>query len=252
MNESLNTDEKFYHALTDVTKSQQGLRYIAWSLLLYLIYLAILAIILVVSITHIVGTTAFIPAFIPIYAILPPLALLLLAQPILFIKGFFALYSHSHGLGPKHEKNMGRSLLLFIGIVVVLIPVQIVVIIWTYLTVFPSPMVVRHGLGVFVTFLIGLLLYFIVSALVTTELQSRLKLAVVLLVLGSVAGYITFTVGYLTDGFLISALQDSGNFIFLAPNIQYQDVLGGLFSSSLAIAATFLFWWIYHASHEAM
>ncbi len=231
-----------------MTKSQEGLKYIAWSLLLYLIYLAI---VIVIWITHIVG---FMTVFILIIAIYGPLGFLLLAMVSLFIKGFFTLYSHSHGIGPRHEKNMGRSLLLFIGTVVAIITLSIVFFVSPFLVVFPSAMVVQQGLVVFITFLMGLLLYSIVAALITTELQPRLKLAVVLLVLGSVAGFVTLTVGYLTDGFLISALQDSGNFGFLAPNFQYPypDVLGGLFSSSLAIAATFLFWRIYQPSHEAV
>ncbi len=44
--------------------------------------------------------------------------LLTLVLAILFLVGYSTLYPHRRELGPNHEKNVERSLLLFIGIIV--------------------------------------------------------------------------------------------------------------------------------------
>ncbi|MFQ5905542.1 MAG: hypothetical protein ACE5JA_03125, partial [bacterium] len=91
----------------------------------------------------------------------------------------------------------------------------------------------------------------IVAALVTSQQQSRLKLAVALLVLGSVANVVTFIALFLTGNLLIPVFQNV-TLIYPPLSMWYLDVVGSLLKYSLQIAAAFLFWRVYRASHDAV
>ncbi len=253
------------------------MNFVKWSLLLYLVSLVVglvssVAFLALAVTGRIDLTTAF--AFVARIAV--PTVLLSLVLVILFIIGFFTLYSNRRELGHRHERKMERSLLLFIGAIVAFVAVQAVVFVMFFMAfislIFPFDpgqppqyleleelqqavipgILVGQGLDILIAFLIGLLLFFIVAALVTSQQQSRLKFAVVLLVLGSVASFVTSVVLYLTGNLLVFSFQYGWPFTSPALSIQYQDVIGGLLKSSLQIAAAFLFWRSYQASHEAV
>ncbi len=258
------------------TKSQDGLRFVNWSLLLYFVVLvAGLASSVVFFALAVSGRFDFNTAVTFGAGVANPTLLLSLVLVVFFLIGFFTLYSHRRELGPRHEKNMDRSLLLFIGMIGALVAVlaaMAVMFFMAYRSFLFDPglgeppipqstlealqrallpgLFVWQGLDILVAFLIGLLLFFPVAALVTPQLQSRLKLAAALLILGSVVNFVTFIVLYLRGNLLVPVFQNLSPLIYPPLSMWYQDVIGSLLKSSLQIAAAFLFWRVYRTSHD--
>ncbi|MEE9237911.1 MAG: hypothetical protein V3U52_09020 [Thermoplasmata archaeon] len=256
------------------TKSQEGLKLLNWSLLLYLVSLVV-GLVGSVAFVALAVTGRFNPttAFAFVARIAVPTVLLSLVLVILFFIGFFTLYSNRRELGPRHERNMERSFLLFIGIIVAFVAVQAVVFVMFFMAftslIFPFDpgqppqylaleelqravipgILVGQGLDILFAFLVGLLLFFIVAALVTSQLQSRLKLAAALLVFGSVANVVTFITLTLTGSLIVPVFQNV-TLIIPPPSMWYQYVIGSLLKSSLQIAAAFLFWRVYRTSYD--
>ena len=203
--------------------------------------------------------------------------LLALVLVVFFLVGYFTLYPHRRELGPTHEKNVQRSLLLFIGIIVTYVVVLAVIFIMFFLafTQFilpfdpttppsqPTPeqllqallpaLLVAQGLGIFIALLVALLLSALVVAILPRVQQSRRKYAMALYVLGPVAGFAIFVVLFLTGQLFVPAFQEGASpFGFPAFNPQLQNALAGLVQSSLQAIAIFLFWGVYRASIDAM
>ncbi|MFQ5910887.1 MAG: hypothetical protein ACE5IJ_09250, partial [Thermoplasmata archaeon] len=110
------------------TKSQEGLNFAKWSLLLYLVSLAAgLAGSVVFLALVTTGRFDFDTAVTLAAGVGNPTLLLSLLLVILFFIGFFTLFYHRRELGPGHKRNMDRSLLVFIGIIVVIAVVLVVV-----------------------------------------------------------------------------------------------------------------------------
>jgi hypothetical protein len=264
--------------LAAATKSQEGLRFVNWSLLLYLVVLVGgLASSVVFFALAVAGRFDFNTAVTFAAGVANPTLLLSLVLVVFFLIGFFTLYSHRRELGTRHKRNMDRSLLLFIGIIVALVAVLVVLVVMFFMAyrsfLFdpglgdpPIPqstleelqrallpgLLVWQGLDILVAFLIGLLLLFIVAALVTPQLQSRLKLAAALFILGSAANFVTFIILYLTGNLLVPVFQNASPLIYPPLSMWYQDVIGSLLKSSLQIAAAFLFWRVYRTSYHSV
>lgn len=257
------------------TRTEDGLKLIVWSLLLYFVVTLLSvsgALLLVVLRPTDISTFVTLGAAFGL-----PAALLTLVLVILFLVGYFTLYPHRREFGPVHEKSVGRSLFLFIGSVVAFLVVQVVFFLMFFLTfagIFlpfdpttpptaPTPeqmrqallpaLVVGQGLDIFVALLLALFLYFIVVALLPPGQSFRLKLATALFVLGPAAGFVIFSILFLTGQLFVPAFQDGTNpFMFPAFGFQFQDVLAGLVRSSLQAVAALFFWMAYRSSLEAM
>ncbi len=206
-----------------------------------------------------------------------PTLLLSLVLVVFFLLGFFTLYSHRRELGSRHERSMDRSLLLFIGLIVAFVAVLVTMVMMFFMAYRsflsdpglgepPIPqstleelqrallpgLLVWQGLDILVAFFIGLLLLFIVAALVTPQQQSRLRLAAALLILGSVVNFVAFIAFYLTGNLLVPIFQNLSPLIYPPLSMWYQDVVGSLLKFSLQIAAAFLFWRVYRTSYLAL
>ncbi len=203
--------------------------------------------------------------------------LLGLVLVVLFLVGYFTLYPHRRELGPTHEKNVERSLFLFIGIIVTYVAVVAVIVVMVFLTLAefifpfgpttppsqPTPeqllqallpaLLVVQGLDILVALLVALLLSALVVAILPRVQQSRLKYAMALYVLGSVAGFAIFVGLVLTGQLFVPAIQEGASpFAFPAFSSELQSALAGLVRSSLQAIAVFLFWGVYRASLDAM
>ncbi|MEE9174016.1 MAG: hypothetical protein V3U30_03460 [Thermoplasmata archaeon] len=261
-----------------VAKSQEGLNLVGWSLLLYVVLLvaglASSGAFLFLAIT---GRFDFTTGVTFAAGVANPTLLLSLVLVILFLIGFFTLYSQRRELGPRHKRSMDRSLLLFIGLIVAFVALLVVVVVMFFMAyrsfLFdpglgepPIPqstlenlqrallpgLLVWQGLNILVACLIGLLLFSMVAALFTPQQQSRLRLAAALLILGSVANFVTFIVLYRTDNLLVPVFQNVSPLIYPPLNMWYQDVVGSLLGYSLQLVAASLFWRAYRTSYRAM
>ena len=202
---------------------------------------------------------------------------LALVLVVFFLVGYFTLYPHRRELGPTHEKNVQRSLLLFIGLIVTYLAVVAVFFIMFFLLLAdfippfgpttppfqPTPeqllqalvpaLLVAQGLGVFAALLVALLLSALVVAILPPVQQSRRKYAMALYVLGPSAGFAIFVALFLTGQLSVPAFQEGASpFVFPAFNPQLQNALGGLVQSSLQAIAIFLFWGVFRASIDAI
>ncbi len=259
------------------TRTLDGLRLVTWSLLLYfvatLMALASSAALVAVAST---GALGFQTVIVLGSAIGGPALILTLVLLILFLIGFFTLHPHRREFGPDHQKNMDRSLLLFIGLIAGYIAVFAIYFVLFFLafislispfdpTMPPSQptaeelqeallpaMLAGGGLDIILALMVALLLYFMVLALISADHQFRLRIAMALFVIGSAASFVIFVTLYLTGNLLVPAFQENGNFLFPPISIQYQDVLGGLVKSSLQAAAAFLFWNVYRESYQSL
>ncbi len=257
------------------TRTADGLKLISWALLLsfFAALLGVAGAAILVAVRPVDISSLIILGL----AVGTPAGLLTLVLVILFLVGYFTLYPHRREFGPTHEKNVERSLLLFIGIIVVYVVLQAVFFAMFFLafTEFilpfdpttppsqPTPeqlqqallpaLLVAQGLDIFVALFVALLLYVLVVAIRPRVKQSRLKYAVALYVLGPAAGFAIFIGLFLTGQLFVPAFQEgTSSFLFPAFNPQLQEVLGGLVRSSLQAIAIFLFWGVYRASLDAM
>lgn len=209
-------------------------------------------------------------------AIAVPVGLLTLVLIILFLIGYFTLHSNRRELGPAHEKNVDRSLLLFIGLIVAFIVVQVVVFAFVFITLFssflppgpstpppqPTPeqlqqsllpvLLVGQGLDIFVALLVALFLFYIVVALLPSLQQFRLRIAMALFVIGSAASFVITLVLFVTDNLFLPAFLDEATLLFPPLSFQYQDILAGTVKSALQTSAAFLFWRVYKFSYDAV
>ncbi|MEE9163543.1 MAG: hypothetical protein V3U17_01935 [Thermoplasmata archaeon] len=257
------------------TRTAEGLKLISWALLLSffatLIGAAGSAILVAVSPSDASSLVLGVGVAVGIAA-----GLLALVLVVFFLVGYFTLYPHRRELGPTHEKNVERSLLLFIGIIVAYVVVVAVIAIMFILALAdfilpfgpmtppfqPTPeellqallpaLLVAQGLDILVAILLALLLYVLVVAILPSRQQSRLKYTMVLYVLGPAAGFATFVVLFLTGQLSFPAfVEGTSPFVFPAFSFQLQDALAGLVRSSLQAIAIFLFWGTYRAAHDA-
>ncbi len=257
------------------TRTAEGLKLITWALLLSffaaLLGAAASAILVAVpsdtsSLVLGVGVAVGIAA-----------GLLALVLVVIFLVGYFTLYSHRREFGPIHEKNVQRSLLLFIGIIVTYVVVVAVVVVIVFLTLAafifpfgpttppsqPTPeqllqallpaLLVLQGLDILVALLVALLLSALVVAILPRMQHSRLKYAMWLFVLGPAAGFAIFVVLSLTGQLFVPALPEGASpFAFPTFNPQLENALAALVRSSLQAIAIFLFWGVYRASLDAL
>ncbi|MEE9173529.1 MAG: hypothetical protein V3U30_00970 [Thermoplasmata archaeon] len=257
------------------TRTADGLKLISWALLLsfFAALLGVAGAAILVAVRPVDISSLIILGL----AVGTPAGLLTLVLVILFLVGYFTLYPHRREFGPTHEKNVERSLLLFIGIIVVYVVLQAIFFAMFFLafTEFilpfdpttppsqPTPeqlqqallpaLLVAQGLDIFVALFVALLLYVLVVAVRPRVKQSRLKYAVALYVLGPAAGFAIFIGLFLTGQLFVPAFQEgTSSFLFPAFNPQLQEVLGGFVRSSLQAIAIFLFWGVYRASLDAM
>ena len=203
--------------------------------------------------------------------------LLALVLVVFFLVGYFTLYPHRREFGPIHEKNVQRSLLLFISIIVTYVVVLAVVFIMFFLAFAdfvlpfdpttppsqPTPeellqallpaLLVGQGVDIFVALLVALLLSALVVAILPRVQQSRLRYAMALYVLGPAVGFAIFVALFLTGQLFVPAFQEGASpFVLPAFSSQLQNALAGLVRSSLQAIAIFLFWGVYRASLDAM
>ncbi len=257
------------------TRTAEGLKLISWALLLSffatLIGVAGSAILVAVP-----SDTSSLVLGIGV-AVAAAAGVLALVFVVIFLVGYFTLYSHRKELGSTHEKNVQRSLLLFIGIIVAYVVVVAVIVIMVLLAFAdlippfgpttppsqPTPeqllqallpaLLVAQGLGIFIALLVALLLSALVVAILPRVQQSRRKYAMALYVLGAVAGFAIFLVLFLTGQLFVPAFQEGASpFGFPAFNPQLQDALAGLVQSSLQAIAIILFWGVYRAALDAV
>ncbi len=258
------------------TRTADGLKLISWALLLSffatLIGVAGSAILVAVSPSDTSSLVLGVGVAVGIAA-----GLLALVLAVIFLVGYFTLYPHRRELGPTHEKNVERSLLLFIGIIVTYVAVVAVIVIMVFLALAdfilpfgpttppsqPTPeqllqallpaLLVVQGLDILVALLVALLLYALVVAILPRVKQSHLRYAMALYVLGSAAGFAIFVGLILTGQLFVPAFTEGASpFAFPAFNFQLQSALAGLVRSSLQAIAVFLFWGVYRASLDAL
>lgn len=223
------------------TETRWGLKIAGWALLLYLG--AILVGVSSAVVLRIILLGPNVSAYsLYIFLLTLPATLLSLTSGIIFLVGFSTMYRHRGEPGAVRDNNMRRSFLLLLGLIAALVTG------WTlslflfllfpvafqtgnFQTVQAVMVVVRLGVGIIVSFLLALLLYYVVLSLVPVNLLSRLKLAFVLMVLGAI---VTFALGVAS---LRTALPfQELNEVFVAP-------------SALALL---LFWSVYRASQRSL
>lgn len=257
------------------TRTAEGLKLISWALLLSffatLIGAAGSAILVAVS-----PSDTSSPVLGVGVAVAAAAGVLALVFVVIFLVGYFTLYSHRRELGPTHEKNVQRSLLLFIGIIVTYVVFFAVIFIMFFLALAdlilpfgpttppsqPTPerllqallpaLLVVQGLSIISALLVALLLSALVMAVLPRVQQSHLKYAMALYVLGPVAGFATFLVLSLTGQLLVPPFQEGASPFGLPAFGFPQNALTGLVQSSLQAIAIFLFWGVYRAARDAV
>ncbi len=255
------------------TRTADGLKLISWALLLSFFA----ALIGVAGSAILVAAPSDMSSVVLVMLAVGGLTgILTLVLAILFLVGYFTLYPHRRELGPTHEKNVRRSLPLFIGIIVTYVVIQAVFFVMFFLafadsilffdpTTTPSQptpeeflqallpaLLVMQGGGVFVALLVALLLSALVVAILPRVKQSRRKHAMALYVLGPAAGFAILVVLFLTGQLFVPAFQEGASpFAFQALYL-VQNALASLVQSSLQAIAVFLFWGVYRASLDAL
>ncbi len=257
------------------TRTAEGLKLISWALLLSF-FAALLGVAASAILVAVPSDTSSLVLGVGV-AVGIAAGLLGLVLVVLFLVGYFTLYPHRRELGPTHEKNVQRSLFLFIGIIVAYVVVVAVIVIMFFLALAdfilpfgpttppfqPTPeellqallpaLLVAQGLDIFVAVLLALLLYVLVVAILPSKQQSRLKYTIVLYVLGPAAGFAIFLILFLTGQLSFPGfVEGTSPFVFPAFNFQLQDALAGLVRSSLQAIAIFLFWGMYRAAYDAV
>ena len=257
------------------TRTADGLKLISWALLLSFFATLVGAAGSAILVAVPIDTSS--PVFGVGAAVGIAAGVLALVLVVFFLVGYFTLYPHRRELGPAHEKNVQRSLLLFVGIIVTYVVVLAIIFIMFFLVLAdfilpfgpttppsqPTPeqllqallpaLLVGQGLGIVIALLVALLLSTLVVAILPRVQQSRRKFAIALYVLGPAAGFAIFVALFLTGQLSVPAFQEGASpFVFPAFNPQLQNAFAGLVQSSLQAVAIFLFWGVYRASLDSM
>lgn len=255
------------------TQTTEGIKLASWSLLLYFVAEVLTlagAVVLVAwsllrpeDVLGLLGVSGGLGI---------PAGILIFVLVILFLVGFFTLYANRREFGPAHEKNMDRSLILFILVIVAFLAVWAVyfalfffAFVFAFLAQVPdgSPptgqelletlgpvLLLGAGLDILLAFLVALLLYLTVVVLLPSAHRLRLRLAVWLFVGGSAVGFAAFAILYLTGHAFVPALEGPpSGFVFSFP---LQEAIGGLLKAALQTVAAFLLWQAYAAAHGAL
>ncbi len=249
---------------------------VGWSLLFYFIALLFslsLAIALVAM--ALLRVTDFLSFFSLLMGLIIPSSLLTIVVIVLFLIGYVTLYNHRHEFGAPHQKSMERSFLLFIGVIVSIIAIQVVAFVMYFLAfaswfimfglgtatqptleemqqaLIPAIMT-QQGLAIFLAFLVVVFLYYVVISLLPAADRVTLKAAMVMLVLGPALAFAILTYQYLTGQLFIPAFQEGVGLGIPVINFQLQDVLAGLAGTSMQAAGGFLFWRVFKIAFEAV
>ncbi len=181
-------------------ETRWGLRLASWALLMQLVAIlwgAAFAVVLRVIFLQELDFSAY--SFYLFFLGLPA-TLLSLASALTFLLGFSAMYRHRGEPGNARHEDMRKSFLLLLAVIVAFVARWGVILFLP--AFFPTALdpeefqtlqtvrsVVSGSVGIIVNVLLALFFYYVVVSLVPANLVSRLKLAVVLLVLGAIVTF---------------------------------------------------------------
>ncbi len=221
-------------------ETRWGLRLASWALLIQ--FVAILwGAAAAVVVRFILSQTPYVLEFsfyIPLFFL--PATILSAASAILFLVGFSSMYRHRGEPGTVVYGNLRRSFFLLLALIAAYLAEWAVLLFSSFF--FPAGFelgefqtfqaaraIVSWGVGVVAAVLLAVFLYYVVISFVSVNLLSRLKLAVVLMVLGAIVTLAVFLLA------LWTTFPQEFNVVFVAP-------------SALAF---FLFWSVYRASQRS-